>query len=91
MKPVFAIIDSKKIGNEKKCLYSVSENKSEDYCNLNFASDPIEHANCKNKENFCYFCCENEFGEMHIDERENCVAKCEKIETIDSTGNSKFN
>jgi len=31
----------------------------------------------ENREDFCYICCENEFGKMHQDKREKCYTMCD--------------
>lgn len=28
-------------------------------------------------DDFCYICCENEFGRMHQDKREDCYVMCD--------------
>jgi hypothetical protein len=72
------MLTAEKIGDQKKCTNTIIQNKFEEYCNLNFANDPNTHSDCKVKDNFCFICCENEFGDMHLNERENCVAACDK-------------
>jgi hypothetical protein len=47
------------------------------YCNLNYVDDFIRNSDCKTNENFCYMCCENEFGNMFIDRRESCYNMCD--------------
>ena len=43
---------------------------------MNFIDDFINNRECKTDE-FCYMCCETEFGNMHIDKREKCYNLCD--------------
>lgn len=45
------------------------------YCVLNFSDDYISYQNCLDGEDFCHLCCDNEFGEFFVDEREECYSK----------------
>ena len=48
------------------------------YCNSNFSdASPNKFKECLTEEDFCYVCCENEFGEMHVKDREQCYDKCD--------------
>jgi len=51
------------------------------FCNNNLSSDapPSKYQECNSAENFCYVCCETEFGDMHVKERERCYDKCEAV------------
>lgn len=49
------------------------------YCNSNFIdSAPTKFNECLNETTFCYICCENEFGDMHVKERDRCYDKCDE-------------
>lgn len=48
------------------------------YCTKYFSDNFVKMGDCKVKESFCYVCCENEFGELHILERDQCYATCDK-------------
>lgn len=48
----------------------------ETYCNNNFVDDWTRNADCKG-EDFCYICCENEFGAMFVTQRDNCYKMCD--------------
>jgi len=50
------------------------------YCNANFVDDFIKNSDCKSEEDFCYMCCENEFGNMFLRKREQCYDMCDKKE-----------
>jgi hypothetical protein len=49
-----------------------------DYCNKNF-NDVSKQAECVKYDNYCYLCCENEFGDLHLDDRADCNSKCDDL------------
>lgn len=51
--------------------------KREAYCNKNFVDDFINNADCKKDDEFCYLCCETEFGNTYMDKREQCYSMCD--------------
>ena len=50
----------------------------EEYCDKNYFEDYISNSDCKSDSDFCYMCCENEFGNMHIDRRDICYNMCDE-------------
>lgn len=70
-----------KLGKIEKCFKPNMENEvlAEKYCDESFSDDHIKYEECKDFENFCYICCENEFGDLHIIERDKCYDKCDKL------------
>jgi len=68
-----------KLGDMNSCFApsSASDNTIYEYCVKYFSDNFVKFDDCKNPKNFCYVCCENEFGEVHVLEREKCYAKCE--------------
>ncbi len=48
----------------------------ESYCNENFVDDWTRNADCKG-DDFCYICCESEFGAMYVTSRDNCYKMCD--------------
>jgi hypothetical protein len=66
-----------KNGSEDNCKNGITSLEIEKYCDTNFADNIVKHTDCKTPENFCYVCCENEFGDFHIAERDKCYAKCD--------------
>jgi hypothetical protein len=66
---------SNHVGNADLCLKFEEKDK---YCTANFADNFVKFKDCKSEESFCYVCCENEFGELHLIERDNCYTKCDK-------------
>lgn len=92
------MLSAERAGDSKKCSNSILHNTHEQYCTGSFPNDPITFMDCKNKDSFCFICCENEFGEMHLNEREICNMSCDKIYennlnsnlSAQSTGEWKF-
>lgn len=70
-----------KVGDIQKC-FSPSESSTiviaSKYCGLNFATEPEKFRECIIPSNYCYICCENEFGDLHIIERDKCYNKCDR-------------
>ncbi len=67
-----------KNGDESKCRDS---NDADTYCSAEFVDNYTKLMDCKDKNQFCYICCDNEFGEMHMKERNDCYKNmCEKKE-----------
>jgi hypothetical protein len=56
------------------------QGKVDSYCaNHLTEAPPSKLQECRSEENFCYVCCETEFGDMHVKEREKCYDKCEFV------------
>jgi hypothetical protein len=68
---------SNKIGNIEYCKKGkFDEVYREKYCNKNYVDDFVNYRECKTNE-FCYMCCEFEFGNMHIEKRQLCYDMCD--------------
>ena len=62
-----------KDGDMNKCIEAFkSQDNRDTYCGVNFPDDYVRFSDCKVDEDFCYFCCETEFGDMHMDKRQQC-------------------
>lgn len=48
----------------------------ENYCNKSFVDDWTRNSDCKS-DDYCYICCENEFGAMYVTQRDNCYKMCD--------------
>ena len=49
-------------------------------CAASFSTNVAKFMECKTPESYCYICCETEFGEMHLVDREKCYnKKCGKF------------
>ncbi len=66
-----------KNGNPDNCVSAPTDVQKENYCNTNFPDNYVKHQDCMSKDSFCYVCCENEFGDYHVVERDKCYAKCD--------------
>jgi len=50
--------------------------KQQVYCGTYFTTDYLKFEECKNADTYCEVCCENEFGNWHLIEREECFKGC---------------
>ena len=66
-----------KAGSITPCIDN-DNSKVLSYCQNNFNDNPVKLLDCKEEDKFCYMCCENEFGELHVVERDKCYSACEK-------------
>lgn len=68
-----------RVGNINNCFTPDDEKEFNaiEYCENNFQTDYQRYNECKNMSSFCYVCCENEFGDLHIMERDRCYNKCD--------------
>ena len=63
-----------KDGKTENCVNALKDDQGRSaYCEVSFPDDYVKLTNCKNEEDFCVLCCENEFGDMHMDKRQNCI------------------
>jgi len=74
-----------KAGNKDKCI---KKSNKTSYCNLHFSDNYIKFGECQNDDSFCYVCCENEFGELHVLDRDACYSVCDELKNQNS--NIKF-
>ena len=65
-----------KVGNSEKCLAIDARTA---YCTANFPDNYIKFGECESPDSFCYVCCENEFGDLHVLDRDNCYNTCDKM------------
>jgi len=63
-----------KYGSDVHCT---NYNEKVVYCNKNFPDNYFKYQECLSNDTFCYICCENEFGDMHILQRDDCYNKCD--------------
>ena len=76
------MMDAQKIGDAKRCNPGLGEQHVQDYCNEMFYDDYEELQDCYLEQNFCFMCCDNEFGGFEVDDRKECVSNCE-MEEVD--------
>ena len=70
------MLSAQKEGNMTACFINSPEQR-EDYCSKSYSDDPTKMQDCKEPTNYCYVCCETEFGEFHYEKRDICLNKCE--------------
>lgn len=69
-----------KKGNAMNCVNIISGNNEKkemrkQFCTANFSEDFLGFQNCKDSDDFCHLCCDVEFGEFYVGEREDCYKK----------------
>jgi len=68
-----------KMGNIELCRKGKASSKARlSYCDANFITDYIRNQDCKDTQQFCYICCETEFGNMYLVKREECYDMCDE-------------
>lgn len=73
-------------GDASLCYKSenLTREKMDEYCDLKFNDDIQQNQNCKVfpliqiDKDFCYLCCQKEFGLMRVSERKSCFDSCPK-------------
>lgn len=70
------LIRASKKGNFEECDPERDQNQILNYCKVNYDNDGFKMAECVKNDNFCYMCCEAEYGELHLELRNNCYTKC---------------
>jgi hypothetical protein len=77
-----------KDGDMAKCKTALQNQQNRDtYCGVNYPEDYVRFSECKSDDDFCYFCCETEFGDMHMDKRRQCYdTLCNPQNQPDSSG-----
>jgi hypothetical protein len=74
------LLKANKLGDWKICIGARnSKEKVNEYCNANFIDNYARNNDCKDPLNFCYVCCENEYGNMYISKRDFCYDKCDEM------------
>jgi hypothetical protein len=72
------IIDANKNGDMNKCNIKEQE-KINSYCDENIVDDFNKNFECKQSPQFCYICCEHEFGNMVLVKRDECYKICDEL------------
>ena len=63
-------------GDKATCGKASDAKSVEAYCNKNFPTNPDQNQGCKVEDDFCYICCDKEFGAMRMTERKDCYQQC---------------
>eukprot|EP00340_Litonotus_pictus_P006921 CAMPEP_0170517440 /NCGR_PEP_ID=MMETSP0209-20121228/3432_1 /TAXON_ID=665100 ORGANISM="Litonotus pictus, Strain P1" /NCGR_SAMPLE_ID=MMETSP0209 /ASSEMBLY_ACC=CAM_ASM_000301 /LENGTH=752 /DNA_ID=CAMNT_0010802691 /DNA_START=71 /DNA_END=2325 /DNA_ORIENTATION=+ len=71
------MVEATKNGNANTCKsnYMIPE-KMTKYCNENVVEDYAKNNECKDKDNFCFICCDHEFGKANISGKDACYTTC---------------
>lgn len=65
-----------KKGDMNRCLNALkSKSDRNTYCTASFPDDYNSLNNCQEGDDFCMLCCDNEFGDFYINERQGCYKK----------------
>jgi hypothetical protein len=74
------LVDANKNGDSTKCSNAYGHPKKINmYCDANIIDDFNKNLQCKKPINFCYVCCEIEFGNMNIGKRDKCYDLCDDL------------
>lgn len=81
--------DKYKVGNQTKCELGLqNEENWIAYCTANLSYDISKFSACRDPDEFCGTCCDNEFGEMKLDLRFKCNREvCDKNKNKNSNSN----
>jgi len=63
-------------GDKEQCAKSDEPALIDAYCNKQFPDQPQLNQGCKVTEDFCFICCDKEFGSMRMTERKDCYQQC---------------
>lgn len=84
------VMQAMKTGNAETCDKGKTDfSIREKYCNNAFPDDFMSNEDCKEEDNFCYTCCEKEFGNMHLNKREECFDVCDGLKKLEVKDNKK--
>ena len=71
------LLHDNNLGNYSLCNPLQPDSIRNQYCSKNFVDDPDQQKDCTHSpEDFCYVCCENEYGRNHMELRERCYQLC---------------
>lgn len=72
------LMKATKNGNKDQCLKGLRTDTIRiKYCDAIYVDDYLENEYCKETENFCYSCCDNEFGLLKPADRDDCYESCD--------------
>lgn len=73
-------VEANKNGDSAKCLNGAKDKKLiQAYCEENMADDITKLKSCLEESSFCIFCCDNEFGAMNVQGKDDCYNDCGKV------------
>jgi hypothetical protein len=71
------LLRASKNGNYEECNPERQASEIVEYCTQNYEHDNEKMNECVQNNQFCYLCCESEYGELHLESREVCYDKCD--------------
>ena len=75
------ILLTEREGHIPPCLKGKTDTDfRENYCNSNFVEDYVNNSACKSADDFCYTCCEHEFGNNYRMKRSQCYRACDGLD-----------
>ena len=86
------LAEANKSGNIDKCESGLKSKESrKTYCKENINDNYSKHHECEEENSFCYICCENEFGNMVMNKRDECYTMCDRnLEKLMGSGNFEW-
>jgi len=73
------VVQANKQGSQETCETTKSNPAAvTKYCDENVTNDYLKNQDCKTPQNFCYVCCETEFGTVQYNKRAKCYDMCDK-------------
>ena len=80
------LLHEAKNGKSENCDPNQSSKDRLKYCEDNFIEDIEKLNDCKkSSDDFCYVCCDNEFGKLHEDKKDDCFEICDKFSGVNSS------
>lgn len=70
------VLKSHRKGDMSRCMTKDNDQICK-YCEEVFKEDAQAMSDCKDQENFCFMCCENEFGSFYQSDKEKCMDQCD--------------
>ena len=75
------VVNDNKMGDISQCNPTKPEEERKTYCDKQFENEPEKHKDCMLSSNdYCYVCCENEFGRNKQEYRDKCYKLCDNVE-----------
>lgn len=72
------LIKANRAGNKDTCIAGLTnDGKRTAYCSAAFNEDIFDWEYCNSQDNFCYSCCDNEFGLLKPSQRDDCYETCD--------------
>jgi len=74
------LLDANKNGDMELCRAGLkAPEKAIEYCNHNFVTNYTANKDCQDMDRFCPICCENEFGNLYLNKRDECYKMCDDM------------